>query len=88
MTRIVQNETTGQVLAIAKGADSAILSRCIPRKLASLEKSVRFQGHLESFNEEEKAIVDDIEEFAAQGFRTLTFAMKELSSAEVDGVLT
>jgi magnesium-transporting ATPase (P-type) len=32
--------------------------------------------------------VDRIEQFAAKGFRTLTFAMKELESAEIDGVLT
>jgi len=33
MTRIVQNVATEQVLVLTKGADSAILSRCIPRKL-------------------------------------------------------
>ena len=32
MTRIVQNVKTGQVYVMSKGADSAILSRCIPRK--------------------------------------------------------
>ena len=31
MTRIVQNVETGKVMVISKGADSAILSRCIPR---------------------------------------------------------
>jgi len=35
MTRIVQNIETGRVLAISKGADSAIFSRCVPRALAS-----------------------------------------------------
>ena len=37
---------------------------------------------------EERAIVDRIEEFASQGYRTLTFALKELDSANIDGVLT
>jgi len=32
MTRIVENVATGQVLVLSKGADSAILSRCIPRQ--------------------------------------------------------
>ena len=32
--------------------------------------------------------MDQIEEFAAKGFRTLTFGMKELESVEIDGVLT
>lgn len=33
MTRIVQNEQTGKVLVISKGADSAIISRCVSRRL-------------------------------------------------------
>ena len=33
MTRVVQHSTTGKVMAISKGADSAILSRCIPRQV-------------------------------------------------------
>lgn len=33
MTRVVQNVDTGKVLAIAKGADSAIIEKSIPRKL-------------------------------------------------------
>ena len=37
---------------------------------------------------EEQAIVDRIEEFASQGFRTLTFALKELESANIDGIYT
>ena len=32
MTRVVQNVKTEQVFVMCKGADSAILSRCIPRK--------------------------------------------------------
>ena len=35
MTRVVQNTATGKVMVISKGADSAILSRCIPRKLTN-----------------------------------------------------
>ena len=85
MSRVVQNVKTGQVLVLTKGADSAILSRTIARNYAS---NVRNQGCLERFNSEERAIVNDIEDFAAQGFRTLMFAMKELDSPEVDGVLT
>ena len=85
MTRIVQNIQTGKVLSLTKGADSAIISRCIPRKLMA---SVKNQGKIEEFNEEEKSIVHEVEEFAAQGFRTLAFAMKELETTEIDGVLT
>lgn len=43
---------------------------------------------MDQFNSEEREIVDQIEEFAAKGFRTLTFGMKELESVEIDGVLT
>ena len=46
------------------------------------------QGKIEEFNQEERSIVHEVEEFAAQGFRTLAFAMKELDSTEIDGVLT
>ena len=35
MTRVVQNTATGKVMVISKGADSAILSRCIPRNLTN-----------------------------------------------------
>ena len=42
----------------------------------------------EMLDVEEQAVVDRIEEFAAQGYRTLTFALKELDSADIDGVLT
>ena len=79
MTRIVQNIDTGRILALSKGADSAILSRCVPRSLKGINE-IRNQGKHEAFNQEEKAIVDDIEDFAALGFRTLTFGMKELQS--------
>mmetsp|Transcript_18979 Transcript_18979/g.23501 ORF Transcript_18979/g.23501 Transcript_18979/m.23501 type:complete len:156 (+) Transcript_18979:205-672(+) len=44
MTRVVQNVETGQLLVISKGADQAILSRCIPRKVLQIkngERSVR-----------------------------------------------
>ena len=34
------------------------------------------------FSREESAIIDEIENFAAQGFRTLMFAKKELASAD------
>ena len=34
MTRVVQNVKTGKVLSMTKGADSAILSRTIPRSCA------------------------------------------------------
>ena len=34
------------------------------------------------------SIVNQIEEFAAKGFRTLTFGMKELESTDIDGVMT
>lgn len=36
---------------------------------------------MEMLNPEETKIVEEIEEFAAQGFRTLMFGMKELESA-------
>ena len=89
MTRIVQNEETGKVLAISKGADSAIISKCVPRRLYNTGcHSARDQGRTEKFDEEEKAVMDKIEVFAAQGYRTLTFAMKELNSPEIDGVQT
>ena len=91
MTRIVQNVATEQVLVLTKGADSAILSRCIPRKLLQERqgiRSVKDQGRFERFDKEEKAIEDRIEEFASQGYRTLTFALKELASADIDGVYT
>ena len=91
MTRIVQNVETGQVLVLSKGADSAILSRCIPRKLLQESrgvKNLKDQGQFKFFDSEEKAIVDKIEVFASQGYRTLTFALKELDSADIDGVYT
>ena len=91
MTRIVENVATGQVLSLTKGADSAILERCIGRSLTSqtsLSRSVRDQGKEEAFNSEERTIVEQIEDFAAKGFRTLTFGMKPLASAEIDGVMT
>ena len=31
MTRVVRSQSTGQVYAFAKGADSAIISRCVSR---------------------------------------------------------
>ena len=33
MSRVVQNVATDRVIVLAKGADSAILSRCIPRQV-------------------------------------------------------
>ena len=80
MTRVVQNVETGRVLSLTKGADSAILSRCVPRCLPSEpgQNRIADQGKTTLFNCEEKAIADVIEDFAAQGFRTLTFGMKEL----------
>lgn len=66
MTRIVQNEETGKVLVISKGADSAIIGRCIPRKLfSSGNYSARDQGKVEQFDDEERSIMDKIEMFAA-----------------------
>lgn len=50
--------------------------------------SVRNQGRVEDFNAEENSIVQEIDNFAGQGFRTLMFASKELFSEEIDGVLT
>ena len=41
MTRIVQNVKTGQVYVMSKGADSAILSKCIPRKSLMQRLGVR-----------------------------------------------
>lgn len=74
MTRVVQNVKTGQVLAMTKGADSAILSRTVPRKLNIMRGNVKHQGQLAEFNTEERSIVEEIENFASQGFRTLMFA--------------
>ena len=31
-------------------------------------------------------MIDSIEEYASQGFRTLTFAMKTLDNVDVDGI--
>ena len=80
---------------MSKGADSAILSRCIPRKCLQQKlgiRSVKDQGisdlSSDVLDQEEKTILQRIEEFASQGFRTLTFALKELESAEIDGVFT
>ena len=92
MTRVVQNTNTGQLLVISKGADQAILSRCIPRlaliKSANIRQR-RDQGVLENLDQEELDVVNKIEMFAAQGFRTLTFAMKELDLPEwKDGEFT
>ena len=61
MTRIVQNVETGRILSLTKGADSAILSRCIPRCLVSLRqktRKVRDQGREDLFNAEESSIVN------------------------------
>ena len=100
MTRIVQNVKTGQVYVMSKGADSAILSRCIPRKSLMQKlavRSVKDQGMMipdpsspdeDLLDQEEKTILQHIEEFASKGFRTLTFALKELDSDEIDGVYT
>ena len=82
---------SGRIMSLTKGADSAILSRSIPRSLASLRsrnRLLRDQGKEDEFNAEEREIVDQIEDFAAKGFRTLTFGMKELDSVEIDGVMT
>ena len=91
MTRVVQNSKTGNVMVISKGADSAILSKCIPRQVLARRdevRSVRDQGMANNdLDEEERDILNQIEQFAAEGFRTLTFAYKELESAEIDGVL-
>lgn len=40
MTRIVENVETGRVLALSKGADSAIISRCVPRKLKGKNEKI------------------------------------------------
>lgn len=94
MTRVVQNVQTGKIIAISKGADQAILSRCIPEGCLRQNNGVRKakdQGLTNLFNQEETSVVERIEEFAAKGFRTLTFAMKELdiqSPDQIDGVLT
>ena len=88
MSRVVQNVETGRVLALVKGADSAILSRCVPNDLRNLPEPLKHQGKQVAFNNEEKSIVEEIESSAAKGFRTLTFGMKELDSPEIDGVRT
>ena len=41
MSRIVQNSKTGKVMVISKGADSAILSRCIPRQVLDRRDGLR-----------------------------------------------
>ena len=46
------------------------------------------QGKQDLFDSEEQSIVDTIDDFAAKGFRTLFFGIKELQSPEIDGVLT
>ena len=62
MTRVVQNSKTGKVMVISKGADSAILSRCIPRKVLDERdglRSARDQGMANSeLDEEEKDILN------------------------------
>ena len=88
MTRVVQHVETGKVFALSKGADSSILSRTVPRTLQHEYKLSQQQGRVEWFSSEEAKIVEEIEEFAAKGFRTLMFGMKELDSPEIDGVKT
>ena len=41
MTRVVQNSETGKVMVISKGADSAILSKCIPRQVLDAREGER-----------------------------------------------
>lgn len=88
MSRVVQNVETGRVLALVKGADSAILSRCVPVDLRKMPEPLKHQGNQLAFNTEERSIVEEIESSASKGFRTLTFGMKELDSPEIDGVRT
>ena len=88
MSRVVQNVETGRVLALVKGADSAILSRCVPVDLRHMPEPLSLQGNQLAFNNEERSIVEEIESSASKGFRTLTFGMKELDSTEIDGVRT
>lgn len=38
-------------------------------------------------NEEERAVVEETENFAAHGFRTLMFAIRELDEGQTDGGL-
>lgn len=62
MSRVVQNKETGQILVLSKGADSAIIPRCI---------------------ETNSEIETSLNNFANLGYRTLTFAYKELASFDV-----
>lgn len=104
MTRIVQrvnpetqipDEKYKEVMVFSKGADTSILARSIPKHLADVVRdgdgqySYRNQqGNVENFSEEEQAVVEHIETYAAKGYRTLAFGCKQLNSPEVDGVLT
>ena len=68
MTRIVQNTETGALFVLSKGADSAILSKCIGRPVLARKQGQRHtldQGDLDGFNAEEADIVDNIETFAS-----------------------
>ena len=62
MTRIVQNSRTGKVMVICKGADSAILSKCIPRQVLDRRdglRNARDQGMANNdLDEEEKDILN------------------------------
>ena len=44
MTRVVQNVATGQVMVMSKGADSAIISRCISRLIPQERRAKKDQG--------------------------------------------
>lgn len=79
MTRIVKNLETGEVFAYTKGADSAMLPLC--------EKQCNESGHPD-FYKEEKVVIKSIDKFANKGFRTLVFAMREISEEAVREVLT
>lgn len=96
MTRVVQNEETGEVTIMCKGADSSIFKRCLPsavyRELQSghygedsAEVKDMYKKH---FSNAEMNLVTSVDEFAKHGFRTLAFASRKLDSPDIDGVYT
>lgn len=96
MTRVVQNEETGEVTIMCKGADSSIFKRCLPsavyRELQSGhygEDSAEVKNmYKKHFSTAEMNLVTSVDEFAKHGFRTLAFASRKLDSPEIDGVYT
>jgi magnesium-transporting ATPase (P-type) len=79
MTRVVKNLNTGIVYVMAKGADSAIFEKCVSRKQEPSE------GKSRSFLPQEMQVMTEIENYASNGFRTLTFAMKIMETDQIDG---